>query len=1188
MSFYGNITNTARTQFQFDRIYANRVEMESNKETDGIYAGRFVLIEYDNEMHLDTLKRVFIEDDKFYIATANKTSQYTLLNESTININEIVYETAIDIDPSKGNYIKDCSFYKCIGFRNGVAQFEQIVGKNEDILHITNYTIDNEKYKRGYDSTVWQKVYDGGIERYMMIAELNTVIPVFDLQPDAPTQTPIVPHFDTEGSNLYHRLHHQPTWGLRVKSAQLEQGPEFENNGETKKELIYYSDIKKFPYNGYASDETTQWTREEYNPDTGKVTTLYWHSGNKGDSLYSGKWELTPPEKGMPAAIYYNKDGFNPSIISESDLEDHINIEGTGFSGHQYTDHANKNQKNAQADIQEISVILPSIGNSISHMWDLIYGDKIINNSNNRNLDIAWDSHDGLRLVSGDSTNGFKYNKDQVSTLAGAINSVHDLMGMIIIDAPNLMDEDFAKNADDNKIYYYDNNYYRRVNKYKYDEDHLIGSDIEDYQLGENELDEISYKEVPPFNQFPPVNENFYYGTAGNEYYLEQKEYPTYNRTYYATNNQEDFFNVVKPIEFNQNIHYKFIDTENSHTYDDTVVELGYFINDDNAPQDNEIYYEIFSDEIIRVDGIPYIPGKYYICNVKGYEGKEITPEMENTLTLSDIIISNDEYNEETVYYDVTIQAGELFLKKVNNIFGVTKNHYYKHNNSIRYYRCSKDFIPDEENILENLNQYTFYTIPEKTSVDYFYKYGTYYIYDEIAKKYKICNEENLNNNLTYYLISTNIRVVDLIKEGYYVSDTYYYTLSNGKKVIDKNETPSAEKYYLKDKSYYVYQDANHVMSIGMEWNVKVTTIPKGIKITTRENIPAMEKINGFARELNTIHGLILQINKLLLTNDIHTRDSYTLQGALNVINDIIDKFEIIAPGQFVIIDDYGRVHSATHSEDDWIDIEIDSNVINPNVSITHKFNPTSDTTSTSSQDIDNSDGNIELYTPKVDNKGHVIGKNIETIELPHNFKTIKVGNTLITANNHIANVNVTDDNNWIEVSADADTDTLTISHIGPVSGGTTTYNTNETPKFGGSFNVPTITYDSKGHISASNNHTVTLPTLSLTNDASGNVLTGLTLDISNTTGNLTLTKESVGTLALGGTYSIATSESAISNSDTINAALGKLEYKINRNIGSLTLGTYAANNSTAAISNSDSIELALRKLENRIKKLEK
>ena len=47
MGFYGNIKNTSRTQFSFDRIYANRVEMDNMASLDGIYAGRFVLIEYD-------------------------------------------------------------------------------------------------------------------------------------------------------------------------------------------------------------------------------------------------------------------------------------------------------------------------------------------------------------------------------------------------------------------------------------------------------------------------------------------------------------------------------------------------------------------------------------------------------------------------------------------------------------------------------------------------------------------------------------------------------------------------------------------------------------------------------------------------------------------------------------------------------------------------------------------------------------------------------------------------------------------------------------------------------------------------------------------------------------------------------------------------------------------------------------
>jgi hypothetical protein len=49
MGFYGNITNTAKTQFSFDKIYPNRKAMElgTSSSPDGVYVGRFVLIEYD-------------------------------------------------------------------------------------------------------------------------------------------------------------------------------------------------------------------------------------------------------------------------------------------------------------------------------------------------------------------------------------------------------------------------------------------------------------------------------------------------------------------------------------------------------------------------------------------------------------------------------------------------------------------------------------------------------------------------------------------------------------------------------------------------------------------------------------------------------------------------------------------------------------------------------------------------------------------------------------------------------------------------------------------------------------------------------------------------------------------------------------------------------------------------------------
>ena len=49
MSLYGNITDTSKTAFQFDKIYANRysMDMDAQNGNDGIYAGRFVLIKYD-------------------------------------------------------------------------------------------------------------------------------------------------------------------------------------------------------------------------------------------------------------------------------------------------------------------------------------------------------------------------------------------------------------------------------------------------------------------------------------------------------------------------------------------------------------------------------------------------------------------------------------------------------------------------------------------------------------------------------------------------------------------------------------------------------------------------------------------------------------------------------------------------------------------------------------------------------------------------------------------------------------------------------------------------------------------------------------------------------------------------------------------------------------------------------------
>jgi hypothetical protein len=68
-----------------------------------------------------------------------------------------------------------------------------------------NYRVDYEKYKnaRGYDSTVWQKAFINEKEEYVKIDDLNAAMPTFIVVPEAPTEEPIAPYLDWQGTNVY-------------------------------------------------------------------------------------------------------------------------------------------------------------------------------------------------------------------------------------------------------------------------------------------------------------------------------------------------------------------------------------------------------------------------------------------------------------------------------------------------------------------------------------------------------------------------------------------------------------------------------------------------------------------------------------------------------------------------------------------------------------------------------------------------------------------------------------------------------------------------------------------------------------------------------------------------------------------------------------------------------------------------
>jgi len=76
--------------------------------------------------------------------------------------------------------------------------------------YTSSYNIDVTRYGRGYDSTAWRKTYDveSGKYKYVLISELNTVVPNFHLIADPPANVPGAPYFDRDTTtNLDYFLH---------------------------------------------------------------------------------------------------------------------------------------------------------------------------------------------------------------------------------------------------------------------------------------------------------------------------------------------------------------------------------------------------------------------------------------------------------------------------------------------------------------------------------------------------------------------------------------------------------------------------------------------------------------------------------------------------------------------------------------------------------------------------------------------------------------------------------------------------------------------------------------------------------------------------------------------------------------------------------------------------------------------
>lgn len=1082
MGFYGNITNTSRTQFVFDKTYSSRTEMDSNVMSDGIYIGRYVLVQYDEEMGADWCSIAYLKNGEFYMSRDCSENSKFVYEQGNITAGKYIrvpgrfYNSDNELiihNFDNEEEVKDI-LYRIVGEGNEKAIITEILTSTNS-NYVANYKMDMEKYGegRGYDSTVWQKVYTENHEQYVMIAELNTVVPTFDIAADAPTYTPIAPHFDADSTNVYYKIHTQPSWGLRVKSASANTTAKpIDSEG---KELSGYDyiNLSEGMENSLLSDEDITWHRSVYNPANKSIENYNYAASMNNGYVANGRWTKGEGTK-IPAAIYYNKDGFDPTCVSENlDYEDKIAVEPTGKSGYLYKNHDGTLE--AHPDTMEMSIILPSIGNTMSNIWDLVYGSAKVNNSYNRNLNVKWSEGStipnlsGLRLVTKQAS-GYGYEPEQVNTIAGAINSVHDLMGMIIQQKDDI--KKIGPNALSTDYIYFDKatgKFYRKNKIYS--------------------LSPIRTEDIDWNNRYEVIDQpntaDWDLTNGHSNYYLDYipsnpkdgsgDTYPNYILDRFNCYKDREYYKIIEPAEsnailgsdllkgvFEPKTYYELgpsskgglsyaISLDKAYDHNKTYYKISYETLPDNARffdrnNDDITYYKISgSSEVVNPTQNEFNKGIYFIKNNDRYEratefvssgvqyytlsfeaetegvqpntqyfiASKVTQEnssyVEQTIYVVDREIVNEmtfsaagprytyngaggyirayEYEEGQTYYYKQVTMFPVVSNTISGVVEIVLMEFQE--NPVGFKYCSHrpkgtDGANgyDEFIVLTNSNLSKFNTNLVKVrteEVKSVYEPNTHYykvedIEDALYGSYVFDSEDKPKADRKYYVPSA-VAVGDSVSsKNIYEPYTYYYLDANGNYILDKGKTAQPNTTYYKKNSLYVYKDEKGKYAKGTEWNLKVTDVPDTIQLAQMREVWGVEELKGFARQYNTIHGLILRLNDILEQKNEFIRDYDTVQGLMNKMKDILCTFGDMEPqallgtdemGQVTSLDISGGNHITVNRSGDTITVAHDTRLENPVVG--YPIKPVE--TSNNGQELV-----LKSYELSYDTSGHVTG----------------------------------------------------------------------------------------------------------------------------------------------------------------------------------------------------------------------
>lgn len=404
MGFYGNITNTSKTTFTFDKIYSNRLQMDNSCTSDGIFLGRYVLVEYG--LPATQYLVGYLDNKIMYDDPSDRSDSHIILCEN-------------------GKLVKvkrSNQWYLYVGnvTASGTKEWKYLTritnDRVDDEQYNLNYQIDYPVYGRGYDSTVWIKQYINNQETYVQIAELNTVVPNFSIYPLLPQD----PYVAVDDSSIVY----QP--GKYYYYDETDSHYKLDNNDTKTEGRIYYLESELGP---------------AITTDQSSTNLLY-------KLRVPTNFQLDLDDNN----IYYNKEGFSKTKHFRDDkTENTINYK-LSQSGYRF--YYNVEQDNVVGepiedgyDRKSLVVKLPALGNAVCDTYDLLYGQNrndSVTNFDKTNIKGALNTLNRKMSLDKLDTNKLIYFSTEID------NDINDnYMKSAIIEGDNLIsvDADIEKNS---------------------------------------------------------------------------------------------------------------------------------------------------------------------------------------------------------------------------------------------------------------------------------------------------------------------------------------------------------------------------------------------------------------------------------------------------------------------------------------------------------------------------------------------------------------------------------------------------------------------------------------------------------------------------------------------------------------------------------------------------------------------